>query len=74
MQEQRQAAVPQGEELTPPAEQPEPVITPPIELEEDAEPPEAPLSPTPTTAEEEISGTPSVSPAVTGTITPSPAP
>ena len=64
-QEQRDAAVPTGEELTPPAEAPEPVITPPIELPEDAEPPEAPLSPTPTPTIAEQDDT-------TGTTTPSP--
>jgi len=77
IQEQRKAAAPTGDQLTPPAEQPEPVITPPIELPEDAEPPEAPLSPTPTPTEaeeegEETTGTPSVSPTVTVTLTPTP--
>ena len=67
-----ESETPQGQELTPPQEAPEPIITPPIELPEDAQPPEAPVTPTPTPEAEE-SGEGS-EPTPTPQVTPTPIP
>jgi tetratricopeptide (TPR) repeat protein len=68
-------AAPQGQELIPPQDAPEPIITPPIDLPTDAEPPEAPLTPTPTPEEfEEGEEGAETTPTVTPQITPTPIP
>ena len=72
---ERDSSEVEGEMLTPPQEEQEPVLEPPLELPEESEPPEAPITPTPVEEngnenEEDVEDTGEISP----TTTPEPTP